>query len=273
MTTFKTVVSWLGFLFLAYRGSLLAWPWALALFEVTPPLSWGPWEYESGVNYRELNRIWVWSPVWCLIAVALIFPWLRAFAGRMRRSSCLQQMDDPVPLTVNLVGRWGFALLFLLPLLGWLPDPVTGFLTFDPAADFWDQWNPFHGLFEPFMLGILAAMMLAPEGAALASSGFTRFIDAVFFPGGREAKPPYSLKLARFYAEKERWDEAEAEYARMLEFYPDMREAWQERLELAFRRPATAGTVPAEVLAAAFKALSKPDDREALHRRFTELTP
>lgn len=67
-------------------------------------------------------------------------------------------------------------------------------------------------------------------------------------------------------------NEAEAEYARMLSFYPDQPEAWQERLALAFQRPAPADPEPSEMLAKGPKALTKPTDREALHRRFTELT-
>ena len=124
-----------------------------------------------------------------------------------------------------------------------------------------------------FFMALFMAFLIAPEVSILSSSGFTSFIDAVFFPGGREAKPPFTLKLARFYAENQRFDEAEAEYIRMLSFYPDQPEAWEERLALAFQRPAPADPGPAKVLAAAFKALSKPADRDALHRRFMQLTP
>ena len=117
-------------------------------------------------------------------------------------------------------------------------------------------------------------MLIAPEIAIVASSGFTRFIDAVFFPGGREAKPPYTLKLARCYVDKQRWEEAEAEYARMLSFYPDQPEAWQERLTLAFRRRDTsAGSTPEMVLAGALKALKTPTDREAVYQQFTRGRP
>ena len=119
-------------------------------------------------------------------------------------------------------------------------------------------------------MALFLAFLIAPEISILSSSSFTRFIDAVFFPGAREAKPPYTLKLARFYVEKHRWEEAETEYARMLSFYPDQPEAWQERLTLAFRRRDTpAGSTPEMVLAEALKALKTPTDREAVYQQFT----
>ena len=146
---------------------------------------------------------------------------------------------------LNTVGRWLLVLLFFI----WTFKGIWG------AA-------------------ILAAMLAAPELSILASSGFTRFIDAVFFPGAREAKPPYTLKLARFYVEKQRGEEAEAEYVRMLSFYPDQPEAWQERLTLAFRRRDTpAGSTPEMVLAEALKALKTPTDREAVYQQFTRGKP
>jgi len=99
-----------------------------------------------------------------------------------------------------------------------------------------------------------------------------RFYRRCLFPGGREKIPPYTLKLARFYREDQRLAEAEAEYARMLSFYPEQLEAWQERLDLAFRRKAEADPPPQEVLAGAINALPQPGDKEAIFQRFSRLS-
>ena len=122
---------------------------------------------------------------------------------------------------------------------------------------------PYHFLAVP------SAVLIGPEVSQLFSLGPSAFIDAVFFPGGREARPPYTLKLARFYVQKNRWDDAEEEYARMLSFYPRALEAWEERLALAFRRGGEADPEPRKILASAIKALQRPEDREAIHKCFT----
>ncbi len=114
--------------------------------------------------------------------------------------------------------------------------------------------------------------MPLPEVFRYATFCFTGFIDAVFFPGRREAKPPYTLKLARFYREQQRLSEAEAEYARVLSFHPEQLEAWQERLDLAFLRKEAADPAPRDVLAEAIHALPQPRDKEVIFQRFSRLS-
>ena len=72
--------------------------------------------------------------------------------------------------------------------------------------------------------------------------------------------------------EQQRLAEAEVEYARMLSFYPEQLEAWQERLDLAFRRKAEADPPPQEVLAGAIHALPQPGDKELIFQRFSRLS-
>lgn len=184
----------------------------------------------------------------------------------------IMPLDDPLSSWLNIAGRWICGVIYLDHLFYWLPFHPSEFMRQLRPDAFYDSAAYFAGIIRPFVLGTATALLIAPELTQLASAGFTGFIDAVLFPGGREAKPPYTLKLARSYVEKQRWDEAEVEYARMLFFYPDQPEAWQERLALAFQHPGPAEPAPAKVLAASFKALSKPEDREAVHRRFTQLT-
>ena len=276
MTTYKTVVSWLVFLFLAYvvvkRSFQRLWHEVMLQLYYIDADRWGK-HIDVVRSYAGVEDILA-GLIWTIVALMLVAPWLRALWSRRRKSARTIPQDDPHSSWLNIAGRWICALIYLDHMFGWLPfHPSTFMRPLRPDyPETLDAVNFFAGVFRPFILGTGAAFLIAPELAQLASSGFTSFIDAVFFPGSREAKPPYTLKLARFYVENQRFDEAEAEYARMLSFYPDQPEAWHERLGLAFQRPAPAERAPAEVLAAAFKALSKPSDRDTLHRRFTELT-
>lgn len=204
----------------------------------------------------------LWSPLWGLLALALIAPWVREWL--FKKGWLIVPLGEEHALRINVIGRWVLTFLMLNAFFGILDYPLIEFLTFHPAV--------LAGLamfFGILVMVLLVVFLPVPEVTMLASSGFTGFIDAVFFPGGRESKPPYTLKLARFYVEKQRFDEAEAEYARMLSFYPDQVEAWQERLALAFRRTDEADPAPEEILAAAIKALRKAEDREVVHHIFT----
>ena len=117
-------------------------------------------------------------------------------------------------------------------------------------------------------------LLLAPEVSQVASLGFTRFIDSVFFPGAREKKPPYTLKVARYYVENRRWAEAEEEYARMVGFYPEQAEAWVERLALAGKLgEEEEQRAQAElVLAMALRVLKSPAERDAVYAAFSAAT-
>jgi len=229
MTTYKTVVSWLAFL-------LLVW------YEVYFGLELGRHLYGRFVigSYQRITLGDVAFAIFLAVAaVLMMLPWGRHFLIWRGRSPTEMPLTETLAEQLNTVGRW-----LLIPLFVY--------------------WT-FKGVFG---VAILIALLSAPELSILVSSGFTGFIDAVFFPGGREKTPPYTLKLARFYRENQRLDEAEAEYARMLSFYPEQLEAWQERLDLAFRRKAQADPAPQDVLAKALKSLKNPADREAVHQRF-----
>jgi hypothetical protein len=175
-----------------------------------------------------------------ILALAIVVPWLRSWSVRFPCLKLGMWISESVAENLNMAGRWTLAVL---------------------CASLVLQGG--------FFMALFLAFLIAPEISILSSYGFTRFIDAVFFPGGREAKPPYTLKLARFYVEKHRWEEAETEYARVLSFHPEQVEAWQERLTLAFRRRDTsAGSTPERVLAEALKVLKAPTDREAVYQQF-----
>jgi hypothetical protein len=233
MTTYKTVVSWLAFL-------LLVW------YEVYFGLELGRHLYGRFVvgSYQRITFGDVAFAIFLAVAaVLMMLPWGRYFLIWRGRSPSEMPLTETLAEQLNTVGRW-----LLIPLFVY--------------------WT-FKGVFG---VAILIALLSAPELSILVSSGFTGFIDAVFFPGGREKIPPYTLKLARFYREDQRLAEAEAEYARMLSFYPEQLEAWQERLDLAFQRKETADPAPREVLAEAIHALPQPRDKEVIFQRFSRLS-
>jgi hypothetical protein len=279
MTIYKTVVSWLAFLFFAYvvikRSSQLSWRWFLGQLDSVDPERWDSWIPVRGETLGTLDDIW-YALFWTLLGLMLVTPWLRPWWSNRRKSARPISFDDPLSSWLNLAGRWVCAVIYLDHLFLWLPFHPSFFMRQLHPDYFYTQnaGDYFANAIRPVILGVGTTLLIAPELTQFASSGFTRFIDAVFFPGGREAKPPYTLKLARFYVEKQRWEEAEAEYARMLSFYPDQPEAWQERLTLAFRRrDAPAGSTPERVLAEALKVLKTPTDREAVYQQFTRGRP
>ena len=264
MTPFRIVVSWLAFLFLLYRGVVLS----IEGIQDFYGSRWSRWKLDD----VRLGRILLWSPFWFLLALCLIAPWIRKLLIAANRLPENIRFDESSAEMLNLFARWAFCLLFVAGFFQLVPRNLGDFLDYTSSSS--RDFGNIFDLFYPFIAVISLVCVLAPELAAIASSGFTRFIDAVFFPGGREAKPPYTLKLARFYVEKQRWEEAETEYARMLSFYPDQPEDWQERLTLAFRRrDAPAGSTPERVLAEALKALKAPTDREAVYQQFTRGRP
>jgi hypothetical protein len=242
MTTCKTVVSWLAFWFLTLKG----------LFLVVSPYH---------------NEALPWLPLWALPGLLMMVPWFWRYPWKIPWIEKNMPFDAALAERCNLAGRWllwGFLVAYHMR---WLPDPFRIYLYHEAPV-----WEGFFFLMTIVVWAVLLIFLPLPEVFRCASFGFTGFIDAVFFPGRREAKPPYTLKLARFYREDQRLAEAEAEYARMLSFYPEQLEAWQERLDLAFQRKETAGPPPREVLALAIHALPQPRDKEAIFLRFSRLS-
>ena len=278
MTLYRTVISWLAFLFLAYvvvkRSFQLIWHEVMLQLYYIDADRWGK-HVDVVRSYASAEDIWS-GLFWTIVALMLVAPWLGSGWSRRRKSALIIRLDDPRSSLLNIAGRWICALIYLDHMFWWLPFHPSAFMRELPPhyPDTPSVGNFFAGVIRPFILGTGTAFLITPELAQLTSTGFTSFIDAVFFPGGREAKPPYTLKLARFYVEKERWGDAEDEYARVLSYHPQQLEAWQERLALAFQRSdPPPDPAPDEVLAAALKALSAQADREAVHADFLNQSP
>ena len=234
MTTYRTVVSWLAFVFSAGIGISMGWGVVKDfLASIRDVLHGRGFHMSFGHPMGEL----VASIAVAVLALAIIAPWLQMLATRYRWFGANHWFTISSAERLNIAGRW-----LLSVVLGVMAGPL-GFL--------------------------FPVFLIFPEVAQLFSLGPSAFIDAIFFPGGHEAMPPYTVKLARFYVKKQRWEDAEDEYARMLSFYPGALEAWEERLALAFLRGADADPEPQKILALAIKALKRPEDQQVIHKRFT----
>jgi tetratricopeptide (TPR) repeat protein len=80
-----------------------------------------------------------------------------------------------------------------------------------------------------FLLGIV---FLWKTIFYLATRPLTRMVDSLFFPGGKLAKPLLNLKLPAYYINEGRYEEALAEYRKILKHYPDEAEAYEKTIWL-----------------------------------------
>ena len=72
-----------------------------------------------------------------------------------------------------------------------------------------------------FASGIAGVLLIAPVFAPLAARPFVAFIESIYLPGGHASRPPLDYKLADHYRKTRKIDEAIAEYARIVRYYPD----------------------------------------------------
>ncbi len=66
----------------------------------------------------------------------------------------------------------------------------------------------------------------------LATRPLMRMVDALFFPGGKLDKPILNLKLPAYLVNQGRYDEALAEYRKILKHHPDEVEAYEKAIWL-----------------------------------------
>ena len=86
---------------------------------------------------------------------------------------------------------------------------------------------------------ITGALLAAPELVRWAASPISGLLDSILLPS-ETVHPPVDFKLARFYAQTLRYDEACEEYVRILHYHPDNAEAHLEGIRAA----ALAGNEP-----------------------------
>lgn len=88
------------------------------------------------------------------------------------------------------------------------------------------------GILWAIPLGILTGLLALPE----LLRPFFWLIDSLFGTGIQPwSRPPLDLRLARFYLREERWEEAFAEYERILSYYPRVEEGYVQLFKLGPR--------------------------------------
>ena len=99
-----------------------------------------------------------------------------------------------------------------------------------PRGD-WD-WSVLSKLL-PGLGGLLGGVVLmAPELVRWTLAPFSNLLDSILMPS-ETVVPPADLKLARFYGQSLRYEEASEEYARILQYHPDHTEACLEGIRAA----------------------------------------
>ncbi len=90
---------------------------------------------------------------------------------------------------------------------------------------------------------LIGAALIWADVFRLATLPLTALIDSLIFPRTKLAKPVLNLKLPAHYLNEARYEEALAEYHKILKHYPDEREAYEKAIWLEasiFHRPAAA---------------------------------
>lgn len=103
------------------------------------------------------------------------------------------------------VGLWGCAL--------WIAR--YGFI----HSEF--QWLP-----VAIIIGLIGLSRVFSDLLELAAKPFTMLVDAIIFPKITAGKPPPNYKVAEYYVEQKRWEEAEIEYRTILKNHRKEARAW-----------------------------------------------
>jgi hypothetical protein len=118
--------------------------------------------------------------------------------------------------------RWIFALLSLLVSI-WLMTAAFKINGFGALG---------HIIFS--MTGfIMAVLLIAPETVFRMAEWISRPFAELFFPSEEYKKPPLSYQMARRYASTRRFEEAAAEYEKIIHYHPQEHDAYVELLEVA----------------------------------------
>lgn len=80
---------------------------------------------------------------------------------------------------------------------------------------------------------IQAILLVAPETVFRVAEWISRPFAELFFPSEEFKKPPLSYKMARRYASTRRFEEAAAEYEKIIHYHPQEHDAYVELLEVA----------------------------------------
>jgi tetratricopeptide (TPR) repeat protein len=85
-------------------------------------------------------------------------------------------------------------------------------------------------IYLPPLLFLIGLVVVWKPLFALATKPLIAFVDSLFFPGGKLEKPVLNLKLPAYYLSEGRYEEALAEYRKILRHYPDVAEAYEQAI-------------------------------------------
>jgi tetratricopeptide (TPR) repeat protein len=80
---------------------------------------------------------------------------------------------------------------------------------------------------------VSAVLLIAPETAFWLAEQIAKPFANLFFPSESFKSPPVSYLLAHRYRSERRFDEAIAQYEKIIEFHPRQRDAYLELIEVA----------------------------------------
>lgn len=127
------------------------------------------------------------------------------------------------------------------------------------AGAVWCIRSQVAGFLVALPLGILTAVLALPELVR----PFTWLIDVWLGTApSAGSRPALDLRLARYYLEKERWEDAYAEYERILGYYPGVEEPYEEMFKLGARL----GQSEAQIHRLYRRSLRRVRNREAQSR-------
>lgn len=81
---------------------------------------------------------------------------------------------------------------------------------------------------------IAAVLLIAPETITKVLEFCSRIFTGAVLPDDKNRKPPLSYLLARRYARQLRYDDAIAEYQKMIRYYPDVEQSYHELIVVTF---------------------------------------
>ena len=80
---------------------------------------------------------------------------------------------------------------------------------------------------------LASVILIAPETTFRVAEWCSRPFVAILFPSDRFNKPPLSYKLARYYRDAQRWEDAARQYRKIIRYYPNEAAAYLELRQVA----------------------------------------
>jgi tetratricopeptide (TPR) repeat protein len=80
---------------------------------------------------------------------------------------------------------------------------------------------------------ITSVLLISPETVFTLAEWCSRPFAAILFPSEHFNRPPLSYKLARYYRDAQRWQDAARQYRKIIRYYPKEADAYLELRQVA----------------------------------------